>query len=47
MLSRQQRQIIDAKNPNKSAILIYCSAIIKRVREMVTSNMRNKFGRDA
>ena len=36
-----------AKNRNKSAILIFFSAIIKLVRKLVISNMHNKFGKDA
>ena len=34
------------KNRNKSAILNVFSAIIKLVREVVISNMQNKFGKD-
>ena len=35
----------NAKNCNKSAILIF-TPIIELVRELVTSNMHNKFGKD-
>ena len=36
----------NAKNRNKSAILNFFQAIIELVREMVISNMHNKFGKD-
>ena len=39
-----QGQIIDVKY--KSASLIFFPAIIELVRELVTSNMHNKFGKD-
>ena len=47
-LSRPQGQIIDIKceNRNKSAILNFVLAIIKRVRELVIWKMHNKFGKD-
>ena len=34
------------KNRNKSAILNFFSAIIELVREVVNSNMQNKFGKE-
>ena len=34
------------KNRNKSAILNFFSAIIELVREVVISNMQNKFGKE-
>ena len=45
MLSRQQGQIIDVKweNHNKSATLIFFSAITELVRELVICNMHDKF----
>ena len=47
-LSRRQGQIIDVKgeNRNKSAIVNFFSAIIELVREVVISNMQNKFGKE-
>ena len=36
----------NANNRNKSAILKQFSAIIELVRELVISNMPNKFGKD-
>ena len=38
--------MLNAKNRNKSAILIFFKAIIVLVRELVISNMHNKFGKD-
>ena len=48
MLSRTQGQIIDlkCKNRDKSAFLIFFIAIIELVREILISNMHNKFGKD-
>ena len=34
------------KNPNKSAILDLFSAVIELVRELLISNMHNKFDQD-
>ena len=47
-LSRPQGQIIDVKGEKsqKSAILNFFSAIIELVREVVNSNMQNKFGKE-
>ena len=47
-LSRPKGQIIDIKceNLNKSAIEKFFSAIIELVRELVISNMHNKFWKD-
>ena len=48
-LSRPQGQILDVKmrkNRNKSAILIFFSAIIELVQELFISNMHNKFEED-
>ena len=36
----------NAKNRNKSAIFDFWSAINELVRELVISNMHNKFGKD-
>ena len=48
MLSRSQGQIIDVKckNLNKIGHFDFFPAIIEIVRELVTSNKHNKFGRD-
>ena len=47
-LLRPQGQIIDenVENLNKSAIFFFFSAIIELVRELVISNMHNKFEKD-
>ena len=47
-LLRPQGQIIDvnAKNDNKSTILNFFPAIIELVRELVISNMHNRFEDD-
>ena len=42
-LTRQRGQFIDVKNRNKSDILIFFPAIPQLVRELVISNMHNKF----
>ena len=36
----------NAKNNNKSAILLFCPAIIELVQELLISNMHNKFEED-